>query len=384
MIEREPEPSGDHDTARLRVDLEALGANWRALDRLGGPDVATSAVVKGDGYGLGLIPAAITFNHAGCTTFFVASPREGATLRDALPGAAIYILDGLLPGAATWYGEHDLRPVLSSMPEIDQWLAARTAGVTTGCAVHVDTGMNRLGLSMEEFFRLAGEPGTLPALVPSLIMSHLACADVADNPANSRQLQRFNDVRRRVPGIAASLANSAGVLLGTDYHFNLTRPGIALYGAVAGDRDQPTTAVASLEARVLQIRIATAGETVGYGGRETLKRASRIAIAAIGYADGYPRHAGSCDEKTGARAFVGGQSAPLLGRVSMDLIAIDVTDIDAVAPGDWVEMFGSNIPVDEVAGHARTIGYELLTGIGQRVRRHYAPSQTPPARVSHA
>ena len=202
-------------------------------------------------------------------------------------------------------------------------------------------------------------------------MSHLAVADTPDHPLNRKQLAAFRAVRTLLPDIPASLANSAGILLGHDYHLDLVRPGIALYGGVSVEGASPTRAVVTVEARILQIRDAKPGETVGYGATETVKRASRIAIVAAGYADGYPRLAGSTDERYGARAFLHGRHAPLIGRVSMDLITIDVTGISGAERGDWVELIGPNVPVDEVARHAGTIGYELLTQLGRRYARSY-------------
>jgi len=210
------------------------------------------------------------------------------------------------------------------------------------------------------------------------VMSHLACADTPDHPLNHAQLAAFREVRALFPGVPASLANSAGIFLGPDYHFDLVRPGIALYGGAAvADVPNPMRPVVILEARILQVRDARPGETVGYGATETLGRPSGLAILGAGYADGYPRHASSSDERPGARAFLHGLSAPLVGRVSMDLIAVDVTEVPGARRGDWVELFGPNIPVDEVAERAGTIGYELLTHLGRRYHRRYLGDMEP-------
>ena len=245
-------------------------------------------------------------------------------------------------------------------------------GGTTGAAVHVDTGMNRLGLSLHEALDLRRDEALLATLAPDLIISHLACADTPDHPMNRRQLALFSEVRAQFPDLPASLANSAGVFLGPDYHFDLVRPGIALYGGVAVQGiTNPMRAVATLEARVLAVREAEEGETVGYGATQSLKVPTRLATLSAGYADGYHRLAGGSDERPGARVWVRGQRAPLVGRVSMDLITIDVTDIPGVARGDWVELFGRHIAVDDVARQAGTIGYELLTNLGRRYQRVY-------------
>lgn len=364
---REPAFAG----GRLTVDLGALANNWRVLARRA-ENAATSAVVKGDAYGIGLEAAAQALAETGCQTFFVALPDEGLRLRVAVRDAIIYVLDGLMPGSAETLAAAKLRPVLSSWSEIEEWAAFRKAGGRGGAAIHVDTGMNRLGLTPGEARRLAQHRDLLTAVAPDLLMSHLATADTPAHPHNRKQLAAFRAVRTLLPNIPASLANSAGILLGSEYHFDLVRPGIALYGAAAVEGTAPTTRpVATLEARILQIRDVKQGEQVGYGATETIGRQSRIAILAAGYADGYHRLAGSSDRRRGARAFLRGRYAPLVGRVSMDLTAIDVTDIDSAERGDWVELFGSNIAVDEVARHAGTIGYELLTGLGSRYARTY-------------
>ncbi len=357
---------------RLTVDLVALSANWKALaDHVAGGGHATAAVVKGDGYGIGLEPAARALAAAGCTTFFVALPEEGRRLRAVLPGAVIYVLNGLIGGADA-YARADIRPVLGSSPEIEEWLAFRKAGGTTGAAIHVDTGMNRLGLTLHEALDLRRNTRLLATLAPDLVISHLACADTPDNSMNRRQLALFREVRAQFPDLPASLANSAGVFLGPDYHFDLVRPGIALYGGVAVQGvTNPMRAVATLEARVLAVREADDGETVGYGATQSVKMNARLATLSIGYADGYHRLASASNEHAGAWVWIRGQRAPLVGRVSMDLITIDVTNIPGVVRGDWVEMFGRHIPVDEVARHAGTIGYELLTGLGHRFQRIY-------------
>ncbi len=354
----------------MTVDLGALAGNWEAL--AGRADrAATAAVVKGDGYGIGLEPAAQALAEAGCQTFFVALPEEGFRLRDAVRDAIIYVLDGLLPGTADEIADAKLRPVLGSWAEIEEWVEFRNAGGVGTAAIHVDTGMNRLGLTPTEARRLAQTPELLEAIAPDLLMSHLAVADTPDHPLNRKQLAAFRAVRALLPDIPASLANSAGIHLGFDYHFDLVRPGIALYGGASIEGASPMRPVVTVEARILQVRDVRPGETVGYGATETARQATRVAILAAGYADGYHRLAGSSDRRAGARAFLHGRHAPLIGRVSMDLIAIDVSAIPGAERGDWVEMIGPNVPVDEVAHHAGTIGYELLTGLGRRYARTY-------------
>ena len=376
MIDTLPSPSADPALAggRLTIDLAALAENWRTLAERAG-SAATAAVVKGDGYGIGIGPAAEALAEAGCHTFFVALPEEGLRVREAVRDAAIYVLDGLLPGAAEAYAAADLRPVLGSFPEIEEWAAFRAKGGETGAALHVDTGMNRLGLAPAEARKLAERRELAGGLGLTLVMSHLAAADTPEHPLNRKQLTAFRAVRSLFPDLPASLANSAGIFLGRDYHFYLVRPGIALYGAAPGEGLSPLRPVVTLEARILMVREGKRGETVGYGATETLTRPARIAVVGVGYADGYHRRAGSSDRRRGARARLHGQDAPIVGRVSMDLIALDVTDISGAERGDWVELFGPNVPVDEVADHADTIGYELLTGLGRRYARRYASHQ---------
>jgi alanine racemase len=358
-------------SGRVTIDLGALVANWRTLAARLGRDKTTAAVLKADAYGIGIEPAARALLAAGCDTFFVALPEEGVRIRQVAPDAVIYLLDGFVPGSVETLIDFDLRPVLGSPAEVAAWAAADRTGRPTSCAIHVDTGMNRLGLSMDEARALAAAPDTLATLSPALLISHLACADTPAHPLNRRQLDAFRAVRALFPGVPASLANSAGIFLGPEYHFDLARPGIALYGAVFAEGHAPLATVATLEARILRIRDVPAGASVGYGAGETLDRAARIAILGVGYADGYLRTSSSSDARPGARVHAGGSSAPLVGRVSMDLIAIDVTGIAGVKQGDWVELFGRHVPVDEVAATAGTIGYELLTGLGRRYVRIY-------------
>jgi alanine racemase len=359
-----------HTGGRLAIDLGALVANWRAMAERA-PGAVTAAVVKGDAYGIGIAGAVPALAQAGCGTFFVALPDEGLRVRAAAPNAIVYVLGGLIgdPGA---YVAAGLRPVLNSMAEVAEWRALRAAGASASAALHIDTGMNRLGLDAAAFQMLAAEPHAAEALGLTLLMSHLACADTPGHPLNRRQLDAFKAARDALPEVPASLANSAGTFLGPDFRFDLVRPGIALYGGRAVDGvPNPMRPVVTLLARILQVRDVRSGETVGYGAAEAVGRDSRIAIVGVGYADGYIRAAGSAAGRTGASAFVGGRRVPLVGRVSMDLIALDVTDVPTAGRGDWAELFGANIAVDDVADRAGTIGYELLTGLGARYARTY-------------
>jgi len=362
------ESAGPADSSRLTIDLRALAGNWRRLAQLAGPAEAAAAV-KGDAYGMGLEAAGAALERAGCRSFFVALPSEGLRLRRILPRAAIYVLSGLTAGNAPALAAAALRPVLGSREEWDEWAAYCTGGGRGEAALHIDTGMNRLGVGMNEARAIAAaDPARLGL---TLVMSHLACADTPEHRLNRLQLERFRTASWLFEGIPASLANSAGIHLSPDYRFDLVRPGIALYGGAFQAGVPPLGVVATAEAQVLQIRDVPAGESVGYGAAQTLRRDSRIAILSAGYADGYPRSAGSTDERPGASVFLNGRRAPLAGRLSMDLMAVDVTDVPNVKRGDWAELLGANIPVDEVAGIAGTIGYELLTSLGGRYERRY-------------
>ena len=354
--------------AVLTIDLRAVAANWRNLAALASP-AECAGVVKADAYGLGLEPVSRALRDAGCRTFFVALPDEGRRLRALLPQAAIYVLNGLPPGRAADFAAADLRPVLGSPPEIADWAAHCRQTGPLPAAIHVDTGMNRLGLRPEEVPALL-ESGLLGRFRPSLVMSHLACADEPGNALTLRQLELFRRVRALFPGVPASLANSAGTLSGPEFMFDLVRPGIALYGAEAIE-GRALRPVVTLEAPVAQVREAAPNESVGYGAAQTLRRPTRLAVLCIGYADGYLRAASASDSRRGAEAAVMGRRVPVVGRVSMDLTAVDVTDIPEAERGAMVELIGPTIPVDELARAAGTIGYEVLTRLGNRLIRHY-------------
>ena len=293
-----------------------------------------------------------------------------------LPDATIYVFGGLLKDTGPVYRELGLRPVLNSADEIEEWAAfCSAARAKLPAAIHIDSGMNRLGLSADEVASLAArkEPVRAPSSL-RFVMSHLACADEPDHPKNETQRKTFDALRAKLPKAPASLANSAGILLGRAYHYDLVRPGIALYGGKASrtgaDRFAP---VVELAGRILQVRDVPAGETVGYGATRALKRPSRIATLAVGYADGFFRSLSVADGKQGLQVYLGPHPAPLLGRVSMDLITVDVTDVpeEHARRGAWVELIGKQIPAHHLAAHAGTIDYEVLTNLGARAKRRY-------------
>ncbi|MCE1237135.1 MAG: alanine racemase [Hyphomicrobiales bacterium] len=361
---------------RLTIDTAAIVANRRTIAARVGPGVETAGVVKADGYGTGATAAAKAMAADGCRTFFVAHVGEGVALRAALAEggrdrARIFVLNGLLPGTETTLAEHGLAPVLGSFPEIEDWAAfGREEGLALPSAIHVDTGMNRHGLDLDEARALADRPDLAAAAGAELVMSHLACADEPGHPLNLRQLERFRAIRPLFPGLSASLANSSGVHLGAEYHFDLVRPGVALYGgAIRTGEASPMRPVVGLEATILQVRDARAGESVGYGARQTPKRASRLAVLSVGYADGFHRTASSADERLGGRGFLHGRPVPIVGRISMDLMMVDVTDVPQAARGDVVELIGPNVTLQEAAAAMGTIDYEVLTSLGRRYER---------------
>jgi alanine racemase len=366
-------PAKEQAGGVLTIDLRALVANWRDLKKRASP-ARCAAVVKADGYGLGLRPVALALAEAGCDTFFVALLEEARRLRAALPTVSIYVLDGLNPDTAPEFRTLRAEPVLGSWPEIEEWdTFAQTSAEPLPAAIHIDTGMTRHGLAPDSA-KVCAERLPLFHFKPSLIMSHLACADEPAHPMNAKQIAAFRGVKALFPGIPASLANSAGVLAHPDARFDLVRPGIALYGgrAVTG-AENPMRPVVRLDLRIVQVRHAARGETVGYGAAQTLKHDSRIAVCAAGYADGIFRAAGSSDKRSGAEAVVAGRRCPLVGRVSMDLIAIDITEVPEaeVKRGDFATLIGEGISIDDLAAHAGTIGYEVLTGLSRRFARDY-------------
>lgn len=339
---------------KLTIDLDAIIANWRSLAALTGPDCESSAVVKANGYGLGTAEVGKALAGIGVRTFFVAVPIEGETLRAAIgPEPLIYILNGYGSDALELYKKHDLRPVLNSADQAQAWFTDRPGAPS---AVQLDTGMNRVGMEAAEFASL----GALPDSV-KLVMSHAGCADEPAHRLNAIQLAEF---LRLTEGIERprSLAGTAAVLLGTDWHFDLTRPGIGLYGGFDFPGAKP---VVRLEIPIIQIRDVMKGEVIGYSATWTAKRPSRIATLAIGYADGLIR---ACSNH--GRAFINGQPANFAGRVSMDLTTLDVTDIPC-APDDMVELLGPNQGVIELAEAGGTIGHEILTSLGTRYHWEY-------------
>ena len=368
-------PPQDEAGGILTVDLAALEANWRALLRRATPSEC-AAVVKADGYGCGLVEVGARLARAGCKTFFVADLNEARRLRGVASEPAIYVLSGLMPGTASSFADIRARPVIGNLVELAEWDAfCATQQWSGGAALHVDTGMNRLGLSVNEAAALAPRIRSENHGI-TLLMSHFACADTPEHPLNERQIKIFREVRMLYRGIPAALANSSGIFLGAAAHCDMVRPGAALYGInPTPGRGNPMQPVVTLRARIVQLRTVPRGESVGYGAAWTATRTTRLAVAAVGYADGYLRSSSATDEKPGGDAIVAGKRCPLAGRVSMDLIVIDVTDLpdNAVRRGDLATLIGDALTLDAVASVAGTIGYEMLTRLGRRFHRVYRP-----------
>lgn len=360
--------------AELTIDLDAVMANWRHIASCA-PGANCAAAVKADAYGLGMVPIAQALWSAGCNTFFVAHPQEGAALRAVLPQACIFVLNGFLPGTDELYLANHLAPVLGSREEVDAWLtvAAKQHGAERP-ALHVDTGMNRLGFRPERFAQLCTDKSLLAKLRPQLLMSHFACADEPDHPLNQVQIEAFGAATALLPEVPASIANSAATLAEKDLHYDMARPGVALYGG----RPHPTKSaplrdVITLSARIIQVRDVGKGETISYGAGYHLTSDRRVATLCLGYADGLHRIAGSSDGQTGHICYVGDYPAPILGRVTMDLIAVDVTDIPAklTQRGALVEVLGPRASLANAATCYQSIDYEVMTSLGQRMKRRY-------------
>jgi alanine racemase len=363
----------DFEVACLTVRLGAVAANYREIQRRAGP-AAAAGVVKADAYGLGMAPVAKALAAQGCDTFFVARLSEGIALRPLVPQARIFVLDGAAPDVVPALISHRLTPVLNALGEIAAWSAcAREMHATLDAAIHIDTGMNRLGLLASELAVLSAEAKErLGGLRIVLAMSHLACADDPSSPMNALQRDRFKTALAMLPQAPASLSSTGGVLLGNDYAFDMVRPGIGLYGGNPHhSAPNPFAAVAVLTGRILQLRRVDRGECVGYGATHRIERPGMLATVALGYADGVMRALGN----TGSAA-IAGQRVPVVGRVSMDLVTLDVTDVPprALETGAEVELFGDMISLDEFAAAAGTANYEILTRLGSRLARRYIES----------
>jgi alanine racemase len=349
-------------TGALTIDLGALARNYRYLREHAAP-AECGAVVKADAYGLGLEPVARRLLREGCTRFFVATLAEAVALRALTRDASIYVFDGALDGDADALVAAGATPVLNSLEQIERWAGRGRA------LLHVDTGMARLGLPAAEVEELARNPARLRGIDVEFTMTHLACADEPAHPLNREQLKRFELLRALLPDAPTSIGNSAAIFIDEDHRGDLVRPGIALYGGNPfAEAPNPMAPVVTLAARILQIRQVDEPLTVGYGATYAAAAPGRLAALGVGYADGYPRAAGNA-----ATAAIAGRRVPVVGRVSMDLMCVDVSNVPPRESrvGDWVELFGTEIGIDKVAAAAGTISYEILTRLGKRLHRDY-------------
>jgi len=372
---------GHSTRPRAVIDLRAVASNYAALQKMIGP-VRIGASVKADAYGLGLAPISRALYGAGCRTFFVATPGEGKLLRDAIgENSTIYVLNGPAPQDLGLFFKARLKPVLNSPYQVGLWAEnARNAKHAPYAAIMIDTGMNRLGLSADDARKLASSKALIDRIGLDHVMSHLACAPNAKHPKNAEQLAEFKDLSSLFPGKTRSLANSAGVYLGRDYHFDMIRPGIALYSNCATHRpkDEVTQPVLALHGTILQIRHVQAGETLGYDATFTAKTNMKIAVAGIGYGDGLPVQLSGTNDRPGGTAIIKGQSVPIVGRISMDLTLLDITGMD-IGVGQAAEFFGPHLR--EAAKRAGTIEYDLMVKLGSRLKRVHpreTPSDAPP------
>ncbi|HKI16079.1 MAG TPA: alanine racemase [Roseiarcus sp.] len=365
----------DQAPGRLTIDLRALADNWRALARRAAPG-RSAAVVKADAYGIGLAEAAPALWAAGARVFFVAHLSEGLAARRLLPAeAVIYVLNGLERCAEPAdYAERGLAPIIGDEEELARWSAfAVRRGRIFPCALHLDTGMNRLGFESLKHLQAAMERHGA-ASGSDLLMSHFVSSEIPGDPINPAQIKQFEAARAALPGLSASLANSSGMFLPARPIYDLARPGYALYGGNPTPGGQnPMRPVVSLSIAIQQTRWVESGMTCGYNAQWTAKRRTRLATLLAGYADGLPRGAGATDLRPGAEVAIAGRRSPLVGRISMDLSIADVTDLpeDAVRAGDRAEFFGSSVDLDDFANRSGTIGYQVLTSLGPRYRREY-------------
>ena len=369
-------------SCRLTIDHTALCNNWRQLNEAT-PNARTAGVIKANGYGLGLGEVGLSLAAAGCEAFFVANVDEGIRLRKHLNTREIFVFSGLTRRNVAAYAESNLIPVLNTLDDIAVWSEFwKLHGSRRPCAIQIDSGMNRMGLKHDDIRKLDDDPSLKNSINVITVLSHLACADEPDHEMNSRQLENFRTLSRTFSGSELSLANSAGIGLGPEYHFNLVRPGIALYGGECSVTNDPQMqVVVQAEARIVQIHRAPKGEAIGYGASHVFDRDSVVATVSAGYADGYLRTGSEGMHQPGAYGYIGGCKVPVLGRVSMDYTAFDVTDVPGQVLEDQrtIELFGKNILLDDAARAAGTIGYEFLTSLGQRYHRNHInqPEHSP-------
>ncbi len=354
----------------LTIDLSAIEQNYHSLAAIA--DMAQcAAVVKADAYGLGIDAVATRLFETGCQHFFVAHINEAITLRQLIGNeATIYVLHGVRMGQEATFVDAHLIPVINHLEQLTLWNAyAKGQSTILPAILHIDTGMNRLGISADEAANVSKNSAALSHIELKYVMSHLACSGEADHPLNQQQLERFSAVRALFPNVPATLSNSGGILLGKDYHFDLVRPGISLFGGY-NHRPSPVylRPVAAIRSKPLQIRTIDTIETIGYGATVTLPKGTVLATLPVGYADGYLRMLGNQSE-----VYYGDDKVPVVGRVSMDMIMVDITSLknEKISTNSEFELLGEHYTIDDMADCANTIGYEILTRLGSRYQRHY-------------
>lgn len=354
--------------SKLKIDLQAIVDNYNILN-IKTHYTTVASVIKANAYGLGVEEIAPILRTAGCNDFFVATIDEALVVRKILPKKCkIAVFNGVLKGEEDVFARYDIQPVLNSVEQVNLWIEhTKKTQIKLPCMIHVDSGMNRLGITLHELEKLVNNK-TIKKINLKMVLSHLACADEPNNNMNIEQLNIVNKIRELLPKTPTSFANSYGIFLGKEYYFEMVRPGIALYGGnPTPGKSNPMKPVVNLTSNIMQVRNIDSPQTVGYGATRKLKKGSRIAILPVGYADGYFRNLGNI-----ANCAIDGHKIPVVGRVSMDLITIDITSIkDSVNVGDEVEILGNTIKLDYLAAKANTIDYEILTSLGSRYKRVY-------------
>ena len=354
----------------LVIDVDAIVSNYQTL-RSKLTNAHCAATLKANAYGLGIKKIAPALDKAGCPTFFVATLDEAVELRKILTSKrkSILVLNGFLTGTGSIFKQYNITPVLNNSRQLEKWVDFNTTlKERQKAALHLDTGMNRLGLDNTDLRRLMNNPQILIKANIYMLLSHLACSDEPKNPMNKNQLLEFNSWIKHLPSMTASFANSGGIYLGEKFHFDLVRPGLALYGSVPGHLQNDLKNCISLYGRVLQLREVDKGQLIGYGGTYKLPKKARIATIGVGYADGYQRVLSGS-----STVFHRGFPLPLVGRISMDSITVDISSLpdNNLKEGDFVELLGKHFTIDQAASLAQTVPYEMITGLGRRHYRYY-------------
>ena len=369
LLVSEATPLPTHVTSVFEINTKAVAHNYKILQSML-PHTTCAAVLKADAYGFGIKAIAPILMKEGCQHFFVAHLEEGLFLRSLLKTPFIYVLSGLLPKTADLFVEHNLTPILNDFKTLEEWtIEAKKRGKRLPCSLHFDTGMRRNGFDEEDLNNLFKNVGLLEALDVQFIMSHLVSSHNPKDPLNEQQRELFENLRKNIPQIKASLADTGGIYLGPPFHYHLARSGKGLFGLYTPPKDTPSLqSCIKLLGRILQIRTAHKGESVGYGATHTLMRESKLATLGLGFADGY-------DRRLANKAYVEiqGFKAPVVGRISMDYTVIDITDIPEALcyVGGWVELVNENLTLDHLGDSIDTISRELSTGFGQRAYRVY-------------